>query len=883
MKTAKKLLALVLVIVMAIGLTSLAAAKTADEYTDIASITDPDSLEALYVMTAIGITQGYPEGNFAPNGIFTRAEATKIVAWMLLGSAADSLPKTATQFSDVPAGFWASGYISYCTAQGILVGYGDGKFGPNDTVTAAQFTIMLLRALGYGLKGEYTGDAWAMNAYLDATKDDCDIFTLDVDFMANATREQVIVYAFNALNVHKEETTEVVESFILIPAPSYNVLDASYTSAKQAALATLIAKEIAYESRSAARAAAANAVPEAIYNVHYTTESTSTTKVIAVDSLAYTVFGLTKETSSDDLGRPGIVDWIYKKASVYTVSGDEPVATFDKSFTQADLYKITGKGPSAAANVDTTWNDKDGQNAKATPTSLSSYRLGTVTPASTDLGNGVRTEIYKVGTNYQAVVIEPSFAKLTIKATAATGTKGAYNTYSVGGADGVIFTSHVDAAFEPDDVVINGDVKNGDMVLYYQGDSLLYIEAVDIVTGVLTAISSGRVYTIDGNKLNEAAAIVGKAGISPDKEEQSFYLDSFKNVLGLKEGAAPPLAVVMLLSIRATRVLEDNEIIDKYFATVVDLDGTVQTVETDGGAAASGSPADQLYNLMTGSVVAYEIVDGQYTFKTTIAANNTALAALKVLTASVDEITKGSVSMALLSGTVGNANNSTKFVVVNYADSLATAPNGKVTVYTGIANVPNFTSLTQTTAVSYPAPGASSANTIANIVYIFDNTAATTAQSYAFYTGAYSMVAGGYNVDLIIDGDLVPTFVTTSSFSALTANTLYSSLIIGANGSINVVVGTNPKESEMEGDGGGSVANAGGLLSYTDKNDNYFAIGSVADSVPVYTFKIVAPGVPAIFSEGTAADLDEDLGTNGELHYVATPAGVVVAIYIILK
>jgi len=39
MKTAKKLLALVLVIVMAVGLTSFAAAKTADEYTDIASIT----------------------------------------------------------------------------------------------------------------------------------------------------------------------------------------------------------------------------------------------------------------------------------------------------------------------------------------------------------------------------------------------------------------------------------------------------------------------------------------------------------------------------------------------------------------------------------------------------------------------------------------------------------------------------------------------------------------------------------------------------------------------------------------------------------------------------------------------------------------------------
>ena len=197
MKTAKKLLALVLVIVMAVGLTSFAAAKDAAEYKDIASITDPASLEALYVLSGIGVTVGRDDGNFDPAGIFNRAEAAAIIARMLLGANAENLPKSATIFSDVPADFWGSGYIAYCVSKGILVGYGDGKFGPADTVTNAAFCIMLLRALGFGLAGEYTGEGWAMNAYLDAFEKG--IFTLDVDFTAAATREQVIVYAFNAL------------------------------------------------------------------------------------------------------------------------------------------------------------------------------------------------------------------------------------------------------------------------------------------------------------------------------------------------------------------------------------------------------------------------------------------------------------------------------------------------------------------------------------------------------------------------------------------------------------------------------------------------------------------------------------------------------------
>ena len=48
-------------------------------------------------------------------------------------------------FTDVPSSHWASDQIQQCLEMGIVTGHGNGKFGPNDTVTGAQFATMLDR------------------------------------------------------------------------------------------------------------------------------------------------------------------------------------------------------------------------------------------------------------------------------------------------------------------------------------------------------------------------------------------------------------------------------------------------------------------------------------------------------------------------------------------------------------------------------------------------------------------------------------------------------------------------------------------------------------------------------------------------------------------
>ena len=74
----------------------------------------------------------------------------------------------ATTFTDVPADHWASSYIDAMSERGVVNGYGNGKFGPEDSVSAAHFATMLSRAFFSDTLGEAT-DVWYENHLANAT------------------------------------------------------------------------------------------------------------------------------------------------------------------------------------------------------------------------------------------------------------------------------------------------------------------------------------------------------------------------------------------------------------------------------------------------------------------------------------------------------------------------------------------------------------------------------------------------------------------------------------------------------------------------------------------------------------------------------------------
>ena len=152
MRILKRNLAFVLALVMALSLT--VSAMGVEDYSDKNDIA---FVEAVDVLTEMGILEG-TNGVFNPEKVLNRAEAAKIIAYMLLGkNAADNLQAVTAPFADVPAKHWAAGYIAHCVNEGIINGVSATEYNPNGELTATAFAKMLLSAVGYNVNGEFTG------------------------------------------------------------------------------------------------------------------------------------------------------------------------------------------------------------------------------------------------------------------------------------------------------------------------------------------------------------------------------------------------------------------------------------------------------------------------------------------------------------------------------------------------------------------------------------------------------------------------------------------------------------------------------------------------------------------------------------------------------
>lgn len=82
-----------------------------------------------------------------------------------------------SDFSDVPASFWASKYIAFGVETGYINGRGDGTFDPDGQLTGYEWAKMLLCALGYDTKVEqFVGNSWAINVAKYALRSDIDLF-----------------------------------------------------------------------------------------------------------------------------------------------------------------------------------------------------------------------------------------------------------------------------------------------------------------------------------------------------------------------------------------------------------------------------------------------------------------------------------------------------------------------------------------------------------------------------------------------------------------------------------------------------------------------------------------------------------------------------------
>lgn len=95
------------------------------------------------LMASKYVARGLPDGRFDPEGRVTRAQ----FAAMLVRAMGLKPAQAPMNFRDVKAADWYYGEAMTAVSAGIVQGYGDGTFRPNDPVTREQAAVMLARAL----------------------------------------------------------------------------------------------------------------------------------------------------------------------------------------------------------------------------------------------------------------------------------------------------------------------------------------------------------------------------------------------------------------------------------------------------------------------------------------------------------------------------------------------------------------------------------------------------------------------------------------------------------------------------------------------------------------------------------------------------------------
>lgn len=118
-----------------------------------------------------GLIEGYEDGSFKPLDEINRAEALKILTGALTKDTADESPEqdpsvnsatTATvapqtlSFPDVPEDAWYYGYVLMALENGVVQGYPDGLFHPENTINRAESLKIALLLEGDSLPEEIT-------------------------------------------------------------------------------------------------------------------------------------------------------------------------------------------------------------------------------------------------------------------------------------------------------------------------------------------------------------------------------------------------------------------------------------------------------------------------------------------------------------------------------------------------------------------------------------------------------------------------------------------------------------------------------------------------------------------------------------------------------
>ena len=114
---------------------------------------DPDKPE-LNTKDHYAYIVGYEDGSVQPEGDITRAEVATIFFRLLTDESRDAFWSQTNDYTDVPADAWYNNAVSTLTNAGIIDGYEDGTFKPDGNITRAEFATIAVRFFEATYDGE---------------------------------------------------------------------------------------------------------------------------------------------------------------------------------------------------------------------------------------------------------------------------------------------------------------------------------------------------------------------------------------------------------------------------------------------------------------------------------------------------------------------------------------------------------------------------------------------------------------------------------------------------------------------------------------------------------------------------------------------------------
>ena len=628
----KKFLSLVLALVMTMSLVTVSAG--AKDFTDSSKI---QYAEAVDVMSAVKVIDGYTDGSFNPSATLTRGAAAKIICNLILGpTTASALVADAAPYKDVPTNHTFAGYIAYCQKTGIISGYADGTFKPANSLTGYAFMKMLLGALGYKADQEgYTGANWSIQVAKRALNIGlADDLVGDFNGVKAVNREEACLYAFNTLKatmVEYDKNSTVIVGNITIKEQSD-------------------AKEMANTGKTDGNI-------DKDGKMQFAEKYFTDLKGVA---------------TTDEFSRPATM-WKVKSEEIGTYT-DTADATYTKKVEIGDIYKDLGLGKSISAKKVSVYVDgveDASQPARDITKGDDKNKYG---------DNGVLTEVFYDNDNDSVVITEVNTYVGTItKTVKATDKKDAYVVVAPESEKPANFKNE----FETDD-----KFEDDDYVLYTYSLKEKEIESVAAATKVegtvtvaensVTNNSDKKALTINGTKYKASAKISGEnlSDVSV-KQDYTIYLDSYGYMIYVEENEAIG-DYALILNIKGGS--------DWYLGNRVELlftDGTTKIVTTD-----------KDYNAKKGMVkhdiVTYKVnADGEYTLKALpteklVSAESTGDAKADTITTNKTLSMENNKAGLKIDGTTYTANSASVFVV---ADAGST---DDFTAYTGVKNAPSI-------------------------------------------------------------------------------------------------------------------------------------------------------------------------------------------------